>query len=221
MASDVTGAGAKNWLYEFVNSRGLPRELVVIAVSYLFIFSSAWNDGLLGLLPSPLSLAVEIFMAVVLSMEILSRIFFSRDRSLGFYTLLSLDVLSLLTVVPALIGIAFARVIRLIYASWRTVALIERLARERNNAMYLVWIYPLVLPLAAAILYAIESQAPEATVKSYFSALAMTLSYSLTLGSNRPATYAGNIICGIIFVAGILCISVIGNTLAHRYTPKE
>ena len=193
----------------------------MLTVSYLFIFAGAWNDGLIGLFPSALSSAVEIIMAIVLILEISSRLIFTKDRSLGFYGLLSLDVASLLTLVPALMGIAFARIVRLIYASWRTTALIERLARERNNAVYLVWIYPLVLPLAAAILFAIESQSHHAAVRSYFDALAMTIGYSLTLGSTRPNTYAGNVICGILFVAGILCISVIGNTLAQRYTSKK
>jgi hypothetical protein len=118
-------------------------------------------------------------------------------------------------------GVAFARIIRLIYASWRTTALIERLASQRNNAIYLVWIYPLVLPLAAAILYIIESHSQHTALRSYFDALAMTIGYSLTLGSNRPNTYAGNVICGILFVAGLLCISVIGNSLAQRYTSKK
>lgn len=193
----------------------------MITVSYLFIFAGAWNDGLIGLLPSTFSSVVEIIMATILVLEILSRVAFSKDKSFGFYGLLSLDVASLLTLVPALMGIAFARIIRLIYASWRTTALIERLARQRNNAVYLVWIYPLVLPLAAALLFAIESQSHHPAIKGYLDALAMTIGYSLTLGSSRPNTYAGNVICGILFVAGILCISVIGNTLAQRYTPKK
>lgn len=221
MTVDVSISAARQWLYDFVNSRGLLHELTVIIISYLFIFAGAWNDGFVGLFPSVLSAAVEIIMAVVLFLEILSRVFFTKRRGLSFYALLFLDVASLLTVVPAFTGIAFARIIRLIYASWRTTALIERIANARNNAMYLVWIYPLVLPLAAALLYAIESKSQHAALKSYFDALAMTVGYSLTLGSSRPNTYAGNIICGVLFVAGILCISVIGNTLAQRYAPEK
>jgi hypothetical protein len=49
----------------------------------------------------------------------------------------------------------------------------------------------------------------------------MTVGYSLTLGSSRPTTYGGNVVCGILFVAGILCIGVIGNTLANRYVHRR
>ena len=221
MSSALRVQTAKQRLYDFVNSHSLAHEILVIVVSYLFIFSGAWNDGLVGVLPSALSWIVEIIMAAILSLEILSRVFFTNRRGFGFYSLLLLDVVSLLTLIPAFVGVAFARFIRLIYASWRTTALIEQVAKRRNNAMYLVWIYPLVSPLAAALLYAIELQAPHPAVKSYLDALGMTVGYSLTLGNTRPSTYAGNIVCGALFVAGIICISVIGNALARRYTSEK
>jgi hypothetical protein len=192
----------------------------VIIVSYLFIFAGAWNDGLIGLLPSVISASVELLMAVILVLEILSRALFTERRGIGFYSLFLLDLVSLLTIVPALTGFAFARFVRLIYASWRTTALIECIADKKNNAMYLVWIYPLVLPLAAALLYAIESQSPHAAVNNYLDALGMTIGYSLTLGTDHPHTYAGNILCGTMFVGGVLCISIIGNSLAQRYAPE-
>lgn len=220
MSSTLSVDAARRSLYDFVNSHNLAHEVLVIVVSYLFVFAGAWNDGLVGVLPSVLSASVEIAMASILFLEILTRLLFTQRRGVGFYGLLLLDVVSLLTVVPALVGIAFARIVRLIYASWRTTALIEQIARRRNNAMYLVWIYPLVSPLAAALLYAIESQSQHPAVKNYLDALAMTVGYSLTLGSSRPSTYAGNIICGVLFVVGILCIGVIGNTLAQRYSSK-
>jgi hypothetical protein len=87
--------------------------------------------------------------------------------------------------------------------------------------MYLVWIYPLVVPLAAALLFAVESQSQHPAIHNHLDALGMTVGYSLTLGSSRPSSYAGNIICGILFVGGLLCISVIGNTLSRRYQNEQ
>ncbi|HEY3675665.1 MAG TPA: hypothetical protein VGK84_06695 [Candidatus Tumulicola sp.] len=208
---------AKQPIDDFVNSKGIAHEIVVVVVSYLFVFAGAWNDGYVGLIPSPASGIIEFCMAAILVMEITSRLLFARERRLSFYALIVLDVVSLLTVVPVLTGFAFARLFRLGYASWRTVLLLERLARSRNNAMYLAWIYILIVPMAAAMLFAVESHAGHSPVRNYFDALAMTVGYALTLGSSRPTTYAGNIICGVLFVGGVLCIGIIGNTLANRY----
>jgi hypothetical protein len=201
----------------FVNSRGIAHEVVVVVVSYLFVFAGAWNDGYVGLVASPASGIVEVLMAIILLMEISSRLLFMRERRFGFYALIVLDFVSLLTVIPAAMGFAFARIFRLGYASWRTALLLERLAKARNNAMYLAWIYVLIVPIAAAMLFAVESQAGNSPVRNYLDALAMTVGYALTLGSSRPSTYTGNIICGVLFVGGVLCIGIIGNTLANRY----
>ena len=202
---------------EFVNSRGIAHEVVVVVVSYLFVFAGAWNDGYVGLIVSPASGVIEFCMAAILLLEITSRLLFSRERRPSFYALIVLDVVSLLTVIPFLTGFAFARLFRLGYASWRTVLLLERLARTRNNAMYLAWIYVLIVPIAAAMLFAVEAHTGHSPVRNYLDALAMTVGYALTLGSSRPSTYSGNIICGILFVGGVLCIGIIGNTLASRY----
>jgi hypothetical protein len=204
-------------LDDFINSQGIAHEVVVVVVSYLFVFAGAWNDGYVGLVPSPASGIVETCMAAILLLEISSRLLFARERRFSFYALIVLDVVSLLTVIPYLTGFAFARLFRLGYASWRTVLLLERLAKTRNNAMYLAWIYVLIVPLAAAMLFAVETHAGDSPVKNYLDALAMTVGYALTLGSSRPTTYSGNIICGVLFVGGVLCIGIIGNTLANRY----
>jgi hypothetical protein len=204
-------------LDDFINSQGIAHEVVVVVVSYLFVFAGAWNDGYVGLVPSPASGVIEACMATILLLEITSRLLFVHRRRFSFYALIVLDVLSLLTVIPYLTGFAFARLFRLGYASWRTVLLLERLAKTRNNAMYLAWIYVLIVPLAAAMLFAVEAHAGNSPVKNYLDALAMTVGYALTLGSSRPSTYTGNVICGVLFVGGVLCIGIIGNTLANRY----
>ena len=205
----------------FVNSQGIAHEVVVVVVSYLFVFTGAWNDGYVGLVASPASGIIEFCMAAILVLEITSRLLFARERRPSFYALIVLDVVSLLTVVPFFTGFAFARLFRLGYASWRTVLLLERLARTRNNAMYLAWIYVLIVPIAAAMLFAVEFHAGNSPVRNYFDALMMTVGYALTLGSSRPTTYAGNIICGLLFVGGVLCIGIIGNTLANRYQRRD
>jgi hypothetical protein len=195
-------------LDDFINSQGIAHEVVVVVVSYLFVFAGAWNDGYIGLIASPASGVVEACMAAILVLEITSRLLFVRERRFSFYALIVLDIVSLLTVIPYLTGFAFARLFRLGYASWRTALLLERLANARNNAMYLAWIYVLIVPLAAAMLFAVEAHAGNSPVKNYLDALAMTVGYALTLGSSRPSTYTGNVICGLLFV---------GNTLANRY----
>jgi hypothetical protein len=83
--------------------------------------------------------------------------------------------------------------------------------------MYLAWVYLLIIPIAAAMLFAVESHAGHSPVRNYLDAPAMTVGYALTLGSSRPSTYTGNIICGVLFVGGVLCIGIIGKTLASRY----
>ncbi len=189
----------------------------MVAVSYVFVFAGAWNDRLIGLTPSAWSQALEWFMALVLALEIVSRILYSARKDAEFFVLLGLDIVSILTVIPALTGFAFARLARLGYASWRIVRLVDALARKRRQPMYLVWIYPLIVPLAAALLYAVERGLPHPAVRNYLDALGMCLGFALTLGSRRPAGYAGNIICGILFVGGILCIGIIANGLSRRY----
>ena len=201
----------------FVNSGKLDHELFVVVVSYLFVISGAWNDGLLGFTSSVWAEIAEGVMATVLLLEIMSRLAFTRKRTVGFYALLALDFVSLLTIIPVLTGLAFARLGRLLYASWRSVKLIDARARKARQAMYLVWIYPLVVPLAGAILYAVETQSPHPAVKTYFEACVMSIGFALTLGNDRPHTYAGNMVCGSLFVGGIICIGIISNSLSERY----
>ena len=201
----------------FVNSNQLDHELMVVVVSYLFVFASAWNDGLIGITPSVWSSTAEWAMAAILTAEILSRAIYSRKRSVGFYALLVFDGVSVLTVVPVLTGFAFARLGRLAYASLRTIRLIDTHARMKHQPMYLIGTYPLILPLAAAILFAVERQSAHPAVQTYFDAVAMSVGFALTLGSDRPHTYLGNLVCGTLFVAGILCIGIIANGLSDRY----
>ena len=97
------------------------------------------------------------------------------------------------------------------------IRLIDRAACKRHQPLYLLGIYPLVTPLAAGILYVMERNSAHPAVKTYFDALGMTLGYALTLGADRPHTYAGQIICGTLFVGGILCIGIVANYLTNRY----
>jgi hypothetical protein len=203
----------------FVNSETLDHELTVVIASYVFVFAGAWNDGLLGLPPSEWSDALQWVMATVLVLEILSRILFTRpqNRKRGFYPFLALDIVSVMTVVPALTGFALARLGRLAYASWRMVQLFDKEACKKRQPMYLIGIYPLVLPLSAALLFAVERNSAHPAVKTYLDAFGMTVGFALTLGSDRPHTYAGNIICGILFLGGIICLGIISNSLTGRY----
>ena len=120
-------------LDDFINSQGIAHEVVVVVVSYLFVFAGAWNDGYVGLVASPASGIVEACMAAILVLEITSRLLFVRERRFSFYALIVLDIVSLLTVIPYLTGFAFARLFRLGYASWRTALLLERLANAREQ----------------------------------------------------------------------------------------
>jgi hypothetical protein len=201
----------------FVNSQKLGHELLVVIVSYLFVIASAWNDGIIGLEPSRLSLVLEWSAALILAMEILSRILFTQSRPISFYALLLIDTVSLLTVIPAVTGVGFLRLLRLLYASFRTVKLIDRKACKESQPLYLLWIYPLVVPLGAAVLYVVERNSAHPAVRTYFDAIGMTLGYALTFGSDRPHTYAGTVVCGAFFVGGIVCIGIVANYLSSRY----
>ena len=214
----------KDWpsrIARFVNSKDLDHELVVVAISYLFVFAGAWDDGIVGLPPSNWSRTFEWIMALILVAELLSRMIFMKRRGIGFFFLFCLDAVSLATLIPALTGLALLRLVRLLYASFRTAHLIDLAARKHHRPIYLLNIYPLVVPLAAAVLYLAERESRHPAVNNYLDALLMCFGFALTLGQSRPNTYIGNLICGTLFVGGIICIGIIANSLTNRYTPDR
>lgn len=208
-----TGAG----LREFVNSDGLEHEGVVIVVSYLFILAGAWNDDLLGFAPSIWSHLMESAMAAILALEIVSRVIFTKDRTLGYYGILMLDVVSLLTIFPFFIGAGFARLGRMFYAVWRLLRAADKMASRTKNPLYLTVLFPFAVPLMAAIVYALERHIPTSAIHNYFEALLICFAFALSLGNVRPASPFAMAICGILFLAGLMCIGIITNWVSNRY----
>lgn len=210
-------------LRHLMNERGLTHEVIVIALSYAFIFTGAWNDRLLGFEPSAWSRAAELVMAALLASEVVMRIAFTqRSRRLPtFWALVALDIVSILTIFPALVWIAFARVIRMFYAAWRLTTLLDGLADKHNNGMYITAIFPFVVPLLAAAVYGLEREAHGSNIHTYLDALKVCLAFSLTLGNVRPVTDPAKIICGGLFLLGLLTIGILTNTISLRYQPEN
>lgn len=204
-------------LRAFVNSDGVEHEGLVLGVSYLFILAGAWNDALLGFAPSIWSHALELLMATILALEIASRVMFTQNRTLGYYTILALDLVSLLTVFPFFIGAGFARLGRMFYAVWRLCRTLDKMASSRKNPLYLTALYPFGVPLMAAIVYALERHMPGSTIHNYFEALLVCFAFALSLGNVRPASPFAMAICGILFLAGLVCIGIITNWVSNRY----
>ncbi len=137
-----------------------------------------------------------------------------------FYPLIAVDAISVLTVIPNVVYVTFARVIRLIVSGGRMLQLIDRMSRRRGNPYMILLIYPLVVPIAAA-LFSRQALAPRTCrCTIIFKSLILMLSYSLTIGiaSNHPVTYTGKVIAGIMLLAGLLCVAIVGNALTDRYS---
>jgi hypothetical protein len=200
-----------------MNERGVLHELLVLLVSYAFVYAGAWNDGLLGFAPSPLSHAAEDLMALILATEIALRLRFTRDKNAGFWTLCSLDAVSLLTVLPLVDWIGLARIGRALYAAARLTRLLDRLACERNNGLYVVAIFPFAVPPIAAAVFALDQHARGTPIHNYLDALRVCFGFALSLGQVRPATAAAMVLCGVLFVLGLLALNVVANTLSARY----
>jgi ABC-type proline/glycine betaine transport system permease subunit len=204
-------------LVDMMNRRDLDHEAVVITISYAFLFAGAWNDELLGFQPSIWSHLAETFMALVLAAEVAVRIAMTRKRSARFYALAALDMFSIATVVPGLAWASFARLARMLYAAMRLTLLLDRLAADRKNAMYITALFPLVVPVLAGAVFAIERRVPGTPIHTYVDALRICFSFSLSLGNVRPVTDGAMAICGALFLLGIVTIGLFTNAVSDRY----
>jgi hypothetical protein len=195
-------------------------DVAVLVLSYAFILFSAWNDDLLGLAPNLATWAGEYLLAAALACEIVLRLLYAEERPWFFYPLIVIDSISVLTVIPGLIYATFSRFIRLLFTGARMLRLIDRLSRKHGNPYLILLVYPLVVPIAAALFYGLERHAPRTEVTNYFQALDLMMSYSLTVGmaGSHPVTNAGRAIAGVMLITGLMCVSIIGNALTHRYS---
>lgn len=193
----------------------------MIVASYTFVTIGAWNDRILGLAPTPLTRALELILALALALEIIARATLTSRRGNAFWIVLGLDALSVLTVIPWLVGASLLRLGRLLYAVVRLVHLLDRLALKRRNSLYLIVLYPVVVPLVAAVVYALESRTAHSTIRNYFEALAVCFQFALSLGNVRPENPWAMALCGMLFIAGIVCIGVATNAVSARYDASK
>lgn len=200
-----------------MNERDITHEVVVISISYLFIFAGAWNDGLLGFAQSPISRTAEYVMASALAVEVVMRVRHTAHKRAGFWPLVILDVASIATVFPMFAWITFARIVRMFYAAARLTRLLDDVAARRNNGMYVTAIFPFVVPILAAAVFAMERRVPGTVVHNYVDALKMCFSFSLSLGNVRPVTDGAMAVCGSLFILGLLTIGILTNTISARY----
>jgi len=210
----------KNEFKQFFQNDNIYFDVVTLLLSYMFILFAAWNDDLLGLPSNGFTWLGEYVLAGGLACEIVLRVALVDKRPWHFYPLVALDAISVLTVIPSLIFVTFARVIRLIVSSGRMLQLIDKVSRSRGNPYLILLVYPFVVPIAAALFYALERHASNTQVHNYFQSLVMMMSYSLTVGlaANHPVTTTGKLIAGGMLLTGIMCVSIIGNALTDRYT---
>ncbi len=202
----------------FVNHQMVAHEILVIAISYLFVAAGLWNDRVLGLAPTPYSRLAELLLAAALALEIISRLEFTYERPAGFWILIAADVTSILTIFPAIKFVALLRLFRTLYASARLVGLLDCLACKYKNPLYLIGIYPLVVPAVSAVVYAVERNVNGSPIKTYFDALSVCFTFALTLGNVRPESPISMGLCGILFLAGIVCIGILTNAISARYS---
>jgi len=167
------------------------------------------------------SKVLEAAAASAIAAEIIARLALARNRPLGYWLILSLDVVSILTIFPQLRFFALARAVRGAYASLRLIVLLDRLARRAKQAAYLIFIFPLVVPLMAAIVYAFEYHAPHCPIRTYLQALSICFSFALSLGNIRPVTAGAMAVCGTLFLLGILCIGILTNSISLRYASSN
>jgi hypothetical protein len=207
-------------LRHFVNDARIGHEVLVISLSYVFILSGAWNDGLLGLAITPFSRWFEICMALALVAEIASRLLLSNRKGTRFWSIALLDATAVMTVIPALTFIAFARLGRAFYASGRLAVLLDRIACRTRNASYLMILLPFIVPLMAAVVYAIEKRTPHSSIHNYFQALSVCLGFTVSLGNIRPSSPWSMAICGTLFLIGIICIGIVTNAIYSRYQQR-
>jgi voltage-gated potassium channel len=210
----------KEHLERFIESDNLSHDIVTLVLSYAFILVAAWNDDLLGLPANPYTAACEYVLAAALAAEIVLRLVYARDRRWYFYPLIVIDAVAVLTVFPSFVYVTFARIVRLLVSGGRMLQLIDKISRSRGNPYLILLIYPLIVPIAAALFYIFESRVGNSNVSNYFEALVTMLSYSLTVGlaSNHPVTIEGKAVAGLMLLAGLMCISIVGNALTDRYT---
>jgi len=214
------GSRRRRWFEHFISSDNLTHDVATLILSYLFILFAAWNDDLLGLSPVWATFVAEYALAGCLAVEIGLRLVFARERPWYFYPLIAIDILAVLTVIPSFVYVTFARAVRLLVSGARMFQLIDKISRTRGNPYLILLIYPLIVPIAAALFYLVERNEPATQVHNFFEALLEMLSYSLTVGlaSAHPVSYAGKAIAGVMLLAGLMCISIIGNALTDRYT---
>lgn len=195
-------------------------DVVTLVLSYAFIFFGAWNDHLLGLAPNYATWGLEWALALGLATEIVLRLRYARERKWYFYPLLAIDAASVLTVVPGLLFVQFARAVRIALSGGRMLQLIDVISRKRGNPYLILLVYPFVVPIFAALFFYVEHRAAHAQVHNYLQAFASMLSYSLTVGlaSSHPVTYTGKVLAGLMFLTGLMCVSIIGNALSERYS---
>ncbi|GAC1539013.1 MAG: hypothetical protein NVS2B17_13750 [Candidatus Velthaea sp.] len=201
----------------FINRRDTAHEISIIAFSYVFIFFGAWNDGLVGFAPSFWSQFLELIFAFGLLLEIILRVLLAKQKRPIFWAILLLDMVSVLTIVPTLVAVSFMRSGRAVYAGVRLIGLLDRLAYTKKNPLYLITLYPVVVPLVAAVVFALERHTPNSSVRNYFEAVAMCLQFALSLGNVRPSNPWAMTLCGALFVVSLVCIGVSTNVLFARY----
>ncbi len=207
-------------IQQFIEGDNLAFDVITLLLSYAFILLAAWNDSLLGLPPNAFTWAAEFALAAGLACEISLRLIFAQKRHWYFYPLVVVDAVAVLTVIPGLVYITFARVVRLLVSGGRMLKIIDRISRSRGNPYLILLVYPFIVPSVAALFYVCEREAANAQVHNYFQSLILMMSYSATVGlaSNHPVTYIGKLICGLMLLLGLMCVSIIGNALTDRYT---
>jgi hypothetical protein len=216
-------ASIRSTIRRFVEGHDVYADVLTLVLSYLFVLVGAWNDNLLGLEPNVFTILLEWALALGLATEIVLRLLFVRERQWHFWPMIIVDAISVATILPGPAYMTFARSARIVVCAGRLLQLIDTLSRRHANPYLVLLVYPFVVPITAAIFYAVERGALHAQVHNYFNALVLMLSYTLTVGliTNHPVTHIGKAMAGIMFLTGLLCVSILGNALTTRYSRRH
>lgn len=196
-------------------------QLSVILISYVFIGAGAVNDKLLGINPSMVSLVVEWLAAGLLAIEVVHRWLRHPVKSLEFKTLIMLDIISLITVVPGLAIVTFARSLRMVLAMIRFGYCLDTIARHAKSIMPILWIYPVMLPVLAGLIYVAERGDIHSSIHNYFDAYTIAFQFAVSLGNTRPDTSLGMMWATVTFLLGLICIGLSTNALYARYANAD
>jgi voltage-gated potassium channel len=125
-------------------------------------------------------------------------------------------------VVPALRALRLIRLLRIGVVGARVVDQSDAIVK-RSNVKYAVLIAGLIILLAATMVWSVEHDRPEATIRSLLDALwwAVTTVTTVGYGDKYPVTPEGKAVALTLMVLGIAIFGLVSATLASLFVERD